>query len=187
MFFTSPLTRSALINSIERGRRNFSGEDLSGLDLSNITALYVLNFNNAKLVKTNFSGSTLYESTFHGADLTDADFTGANLRCTEFNKDQKTGKVAILKGAKFNYSKQLHGAEFLEADLENANFTGTELVQAKFNGANLTGAKFDNADLSGVQFNGAKIQGSNITAADLITASDLSEATFYNSNTINYK
>jgi hypothetical protein len=94
------LTREQVIEQYNKGRRNFRGEDLSGLDLSNLD--------------------------FRGADLSDANFHGADLcNCTGNMKEIKSmrlGKYNIV------YTKDILAIGYDQHTIEEwKNFTDDKI------------------------------------------------------------
>ncbi len=61
----------------------------------------------------------------------------------------------------------LHGCNFMSADLSNLNLYGVNLSGANLFGANLSGTNLSNANLSGVNLNYANLANTDFTNADL--------------------
>lgn len=115
-----------------KGRRDFSGHDLRGLELPN-----------ANLAGGIFRASNLHKINLRKAELAKADFGKANLT-------QSILREAKLGGAYLSYAN-LEGADLRGADLTLAN-----LHQANLKGANLCGTDLTNATITEEQLSHAK-------------------------------
>lgn len=126
------LDAKALLRAYMNGERDFTAQDLRGLDLheSNLSKGI---FRLAKLAKTNFER----------ADLSHADFGQASLK-------QANLRQANLAGADF------YNCDLEEADLRGANLSFAYLNHANLKGANLCGANLSNARITEVQLARAK-------------------------------
>ena len=93
--------------------RNFQGENLLGLDVSQ-----------RDLTTLDATTAILRNAVFRGCDLTDARFDEANLSNAHF-------EGAILSGASFE-GADCEGASFSGADLRGADFTDASLLAATF-------------------------------------------------------
>lgn len=105
-------------------REDFSGLDLSGVDLTNTV------LSGCKLVATNLTGAGLYQAELFRADLRDANLTEADMR-----------------GAKLHQT-DLRGAVLEWADLFRADFIGTQVDKARFAGSRCETTTFADVDLS---------------------------------------
>jgi uncharacterized protein YjbI with pentapeptide repeats len=140
-----------------RKQQDFSGYDLSALDLRKTTLIGV-NLRGAYLARTNLAGLNLASTNFEGAELAGAIITGANL-------------------ANANLSDvDLSGVDFQKMNLSEANFRGARLVGADFSGLTLKGVKFEGADLTGAKFRGAKLKGALGLEAWQFRGADVTEA-----------
>jgi len=101
-------------------RCDFSGADLSGAVLNNVT------FDSAAFLISKFRGASLEGSTFnYGCYLFGADFTGSHAHGVTFDESD----IASLN--------------FAGADLRNARFIGADVSDTDFSNADLDGAVFD--------------------------------------------
>lgn len=110
------------------------GQDLSGIDLSNINFKTLkiaspLLFKNCCLKGANFENSILKNIRFQGVNLDNANFSNA-----------------IFENVSFSYNT-LQSANFSNAKI-NGVFWGANLSHANFEGATFCGANFNNANLS---------------------------------------
>ena len=126
------------------GRRaNFSGQDLSGAQLTG-----------ANLTNADLSGSLLTSADLTGASLYCANLRGASLNCCDL------------------ISADLRRANFRGAYLRRANLRGADLDSAELSDADLTGARLAGANLNHAYLSGATLTDANLTNADL-TGADL--------------
>lgn len=123
------LTPGSLQKAYERGKRDFSGCNLSNLTLSRFK-LPSISFNEAQLQNTDLRGADLYK-----ANLGKANLAGTNLR------------NANLQEAYLSYA-DLEGADLRGADLSNAYLSNANLRGANLCGANLVGATLTMSQLS---------------------------------------
>jgi len=189
----------ALVKSSRGAPADFSGRDLTYLDLS------LLDFKGAKL-----SDADLYGTDFMGANLTDADlsftrldraviiranFSGANLaeasilRPTVFTDmsfdqdDAPSFRGAMMR--RVRVQARMDGADFSNADLTEADFSpyesrageGTittvprnELMNAKFINARMTRANFAQAIMRFADLRGADLTGAILRNTELVGA-----------------
>lgn len=125
--------------TLAAGETNFSGADLSGLDIVD-----------AEWVSANLSGVKL-RSCFLGyawildADLTGTDFTGSVLRKALLRGSN--GRGAILVGT------QLHKADLSGSDFRDADLHDTNLTQAFMPGIDLRGANLANSSWGDGNYN----------------------------------
>lgn len=144
-------------------RIDFTGADLSGLDLREVNFadawLEGVDFRHANLSGADLSRAVLAHARFDGAIAIGAKFGKANL-----------GKAA-LAGAVFD------DADFSGAMLMGCAFAGTQMRRAVFAGANLLETTWGRAD-----WQGAKLAGQTFHKRDLrgmrFPEADLSAATF---------
>ncbi|ERN40199.1 Pentapeptide repeats (8 copies)/protein kinase domain protein [Rubidibacter lacunae KORDI 51-2] len=127
------LTAREVRDAYEGGRRDFSEQNMTQIDLQTI-ALPGARFHEAKLARANFRKS----------DLNRADFGKADLRYANF-------RDALLNGAYLSY------ANLENADLRGANLSAVNFMQANLQGANLCGANLTNAVISDAQLEQAKV------------------------------
>ena len=180
---------------------DFSGRDLSFLDLANI------DFKGASLANANLYGVDLTRSSLRGTNLAGvkldraviigADFSGANLEGASVmrpsvyttlyaNKDEAP-KFAGANMRGLRMTAMMDGADFRGADLSAArlgphepradisSMPASSLRGCDFSGANLKGADLMWAKLSFSRFVGADLRDVNFSGADLSKA-DLSGA-----------
>lgn len=110
-----------LLDAYARGERNFSGSDLRGALLSNVS-LPEIDLVESYLMNIDLSGSNLRKAEFQLAKLQGANFSGADL----------------------SYAN-LSGVDLSGADLSNTILISTNLQQTKLQGANLSGALIQSA------------------------------------------
>ena len=113
-------TADGLRSDYERGRRDFSNQILSQLDLPK-----------QQLSGARFAKATVRKTNLSGADLSNTNWGQANL------------SQANLRNAK------LSGAYLGNTNLEDADLRGADLTRAVFESANLKGANLCGADLTG--------------------------------------
>lgn len=138
--------------------KNFSGMDLSSIDLSG------LNLFHADFSRTNLSGADLSD-----ANAAEADFSGSNL--TE-SKMVRTGfGLANFKNAVVFHSDlrdstltkaDLTNADFRMSNLEDARILEADLIHTDFTGANMTGANLHMSNVSHSIFNNTLLNHSKI-------------------------
>ncbi len=131
-------TAQSLVESYEKGHRDFSEQVFSQLDLHKQT-LAGARFSKAMFVKANLTG----------ADLSNTNFSRANLG------------QASLRNAKL-ISAYLCGARLEGADLRGANLSKASLDLAVLTDANLCGADLTGATLSDAQLSVAKTNWSTV-------------------------
>ncbi|NER79440.1 MAG: protein kinase [Leptolyngbya sp. SIO1D8] len=131
---SSKLTADDLKLSYTKGRRDFSMQTLSSINLQKVN-LSGSNFTEAKLQNANLQNADLSEANFGRADLTKASLRGANLGRTYFSNANLQG--ADLRGANLNYASlantNLRGANLCGADLTGARVTDDQLAMARTN------------------------------------------------------
>jgi len=121
-----------------KGRRDFSSQILSGVDLQKVS-LPGISLSQTELVKANFQGADLSGANFGRANLTKASLRNAKLGRAYFN-------YANLEGV------DLRGADLSYACLSNANLRGANLC-----GADLTGALISEDQLDMARTNWATV------------------------------
>lgn len=196
------LTRQQVIDALAQGTdrspANFTGDDLSRLDLSGLDFKQA-NLTRARLVETNFSHAKMFGVTLTGAVARDADFSNAVLDVAVMRGTDLTH--ADLRGASL-YAAIMIGADLTNADLTkarviaaltNAKLSGAKLVQTNFGSdrgnqpMGLMFTDFTDSDLSGVDLTGANLEKAslvraNLTGADLtgadVTGANLAQAIF---------
>lgn len=133
---------------------DFSGQDLSGLDLSR-----------ARITKCLFKDAKLTGARFDQAMLKGCDFTGADLSQTLL--DRAVFQECALDKASLRQAKG-EMTVIRKSGLKEADFSGAELTQAvvqqsKLEKLRLTGAKlrlsvFDGGDATGLEADGARFE-----------------------------
>ena len=112
------------------GHKNFSGVDLSDLNLSN-KYLSGFDFSDAKLNKTYFSKTTFIDTKFHHAEFNGTNFSNADLNACNLSNANLSTAIFIK-------------ANLRESTLENSNLCGTQFNGADLTEATLTGAAINN-------------------------------------------
>lgn len=132
------MTSSRLKSEYIKGKRDFAGQDMRGLDLqsANLTGIVL---HDGLLSQVNFQDAVLESANLGRANLQKAKLVGANLHRAYLS-------FADLEGA------DLRNADLTEAYLRNAN-----LREANLCGADLTGALISNEQLSAARTNWATI------------------------------
>jgi uncharacterized protein YjbI with pentapeptide repeats len=178
-----------LLHLVKLVKRDFSHQDLSGLDLSELV-LDGANFFSALLINTRLHGASLKAANFEHAELSRADLTRANLQAVTANLavfDRACFAQANLQGGSFLHAN-FHSAQMERADLSRANLTGST-----FNGADLTSIRayqtiakwvtFTEARLGRTNWREAILTGAQFHDADLsaihLEHGSLDRATFY--------
>lgn len=194
--FTAHHITNALYNAVPGERVNFSGRDLTYLDLSD------LNFKGAILARSDFYGTDFTGANLSGADLSHtrldrsvlirADLSGANLTgATIYRPTIYSDMASLLSDAprfsganltSVRVQAELSGADFRGANLTNANFSPLEerpgqgtlmtlsrnvLKSCDFSGARMHNANMTRAVLLFSRFTGADLTGANLAGADL--------------------
>ncbi len=175
------LNQKALANRciIHLGRVNFSGANLSNVDLSDLIITMIHKFNNANIMGTNFAQKDLSNVDFSSLDLSEASLFYASLRKANFcnadlsNTDlsQANLREADLRGANLS-GADLRGADLSEADLSDANLSGADLTDLSedstldFNDDAVVILK-THTSLQNAKFNGANLSGADLSGLDL--------------------
>jgi uncharacterized protein YjbI with pentapeptide repeats len=167
------------INLVEQFGTDFTGLDLSGIDLRDGIG-YGIVASGADFSGCNFQGTYLFGSILTGCNFTNADLTDAQLRfCALGNADFSRAK---LDRTGFGYNS-MRGVLFTDLDARTCDFSSVDFREAKlmrtnftqavfrwgndFQNADLTEANLSDADLSGVQFCGANLKNVSFRSSDL--------------------
>ncbi|WAL59736.1 serine/threonine-protein kinase [Thermocoleostomius sinensis] len=137
-FVSTKLAVDEVIAAYAKGRRDFTSQDLSTLNLQRVD-LSNGNFHQSKLHRVNLQGANLFNADFGRASLSQAILKNANLARAYLNHADLAG--ADLRGANLSY-----------AHLSNTNLRGANLC-----GADLTGAKVSDEQLALARTNWATI------------------------------
>ncbi len=128
------LDKSSLLEGYKKGRRDFTSQNLSSIDLQQ-ASLCDSHFNESRLTRANLQGANLANTNFGKANLTNANLKDAVLSRAYFNYANLAN--ADLRGADLSYAHlsnaNLKGANLSGADLSNARVTEEQLAQAKTN------------------------------------------------------
>lgn len=191
--FTSRALTEAFFKAKSGERLDFSGKDLSFLDLAGV------DFKGATLARSNLYGVDLTRASLRGTDLSGvmldravvvrSDFSGANLEGASLmrpsiytslygnREDAPKFAGANLRGIRM--TAMMDGADFRGADLTAARLGPHEpradissmpssfLRGCDFSGANMRGIDLMWAKLSFSRFTGADLSGANLTGTDL--------------------
>ncbi|MEC4984217.1 MAG: serine/threonine-protein kinase [Oscillatoria sp. PMC 1068.18] len=128
----------AVLTSYKKGRRDFTDQNLSLLDLQEANLSKGI-FHQSKLTKVNLSGANLTNADFGKANLTNANLRDANLGRAYLSYTNLEGadlRGADLSFAYLNYAN-LKNANLCGANLTNAKVTEEQLAQAKTNWATI--------------------------------------------------
>lgn len=187
--FTGSNFRAALLDKQTiLGSANLTGQDLSGIDFSNMQLAYA-NLTDAKIEGTNFSEAQLEGIKLRGTKLKSAilgagtnlshtDFSGLDLSGMDFSGCQLA--YAVLEGANLAGTR-LNGASLHKANLKGSNFRQavfdktTNLQNAIMDGLDLSELNLSGMDLQRATFIGANLQNTNLHGTDL-TAANLSQS-----------
>lgn len=199
---------TAAVFQVRNGERpNFSGQDLSELDLAG------LNFKSADLAGANLYGTDLSSADLQGVNLSGSkldraviiksNFSGANLDKTSILKpsafstftfdraDAPNFSRATLRGARI--SARMDGVSFRGADLTDAHFGPTDrsaeagiapssrMMGADFTEAKMVDAKIVDIDLTFGRFVDANLRNAQLINLDL-TRTDFSGADLTGAN-----
>ena len=133
------LNEQEILSSYRQGRRDFTDQNLSYLDLQNVNLSEAI-FHQSKLNKTNFQGANLSNADFGRASLVKVNMQNANL------------------GRAYFSASNLEGSDFRNADLSFAYFSKANVKGVNFCGANLTNAKITPEQLALTKTNWATIK-----------------------------
>lgn len=200
----------ALFNAKPGVEFNYSGKDLSLLDLSGVdfkrANLAGANLLGDDLTGANLSGVKLVGAKLDRTSLARANFNGADLsKATLFDAVGSVTFEAPAANAPTFVGANLSGARIFarlsRADFRNANLSGahlgternqfkmpkqTDLSGALFGGANLEGADFTGANLIFANMDAANLKGAILVRADLsnadLSGADLTGADFTDAN-----
>jgi uncharacterized protein YjbI with pentapeptide repeats len=175
--FKNAVLKNALFCEAVFLETTLSGSDLTNAALTSINASKT-DFSQARLTGADLSNSMLEDCNFERVVADWAIFTRAKL--------PKNFAGAQLSRANFN-KVDLNAANFEAANLSFANISNSSLKEANFTQANLTGLSLLASNLSLAKF--AKAQATKASFMDgcdlsgcAFTLSDLTEATFTDSN-----
>lgn len=135
---TTKLAATDILAAYAKGKRDFTGQDLSLLNLQK-SDLSDANFHQSKLQKINLQSCNLFNADFGRASLNQAILKNTNLARAYLSHADLAG--ADLRGANLSY-----------AYLSHANLRGANLC-----GADLTGAKVSDEQLSLARTNWATV------------------------------
>lgn len=168
------LTRTSLVEAYKRGRRDFRGVQLRGINLGERSAhggltLHSCDFSNAVLYDCNFVGTDLTGSRFVYANLSNSNFARATLVGCNFNHAALVWcnlNLADCSGSNFNYAA-LSAAKIWRADFSRTRLTGTDFNSATLKSvllmdAHATYLTLDDTDLTDLDlsvFANARITG----------------------------
>lgn len=195
--FTARQVTEALVRAQHgsQGAANFSGKDLSFLDLAG------LDFKKARLAGVNLYGADLSKSSLAGADLAGARLDRANIAQADFaNADLKGATLLSVTASQTVEPNPVDAPRFENADLtgahiaarlDGANFRNAILSEARLgqlvatwgsyrprailNSADFSGAKLIHADLSKAVLQFTRFRGADLTRANLANC-DLTQA-----------
>jgi len=176
-----------LVKSTREQPADFSGRDLSFLDLSD------LDFKGARMAGADLYGSDLSHANLAGADLAGARLDRTVIIGTDFSGANLSG-ASLLRPAAFSSleTRRDEAPRFAGANLSGARLFG-RFAKGDWRGANLAAAQFDagrgaqmtlpmlprtdlaGCDLTGANLAGADLAGASLTFADL-TGANLSDA-----------
>lgn len=206
--FTARQVTVAIHKAVAGEKIDFSGKDLSELDLAGIdfkgAQLANVNLYGADLSGANLSASNLAGAKLDRAILTKADFSGANLEgatilkpsvfsSPDFNIAESPNFTgAVLRGARI--AARMDGVKFRDADLTGAKIgpfdmsvegglAPSSLMEgADFSAANLSATEIRNINFTFGRFPGARLNSAKLVALDLTNAdfsgADLTGAEF---------
>lgn len=190
------ITAEELLQRYAAGERDFSGTDLSGINIAvgyaetlieqyqpedkswlDGVLLCDIDLSNANLEFASFDGgelssANLQEANFRGASLRQVIFYDADLRGVDFsNANLKAAELSEANLEKANFKDaNLSGASLCSADLEGINFAGANLYEADFYATTLDGNNFTNTNLAGANLEAASFKRANMAFANLIGA-----------------
>jgi uncharacterized protein YjbI with pentapeptide repeats len=165
--------RSEMARAVPAGIRmfariDFTGADLSGLDLRDVNFegawLEAADLRNANLSGADLSGAVLAHARFEGAIAIGTKFRKANLGKAKLGGavfDDADFSGAILMGC------ALAGTQMRRADFRGANLLDTTWGRADWQGAKLAGQTLHKRDLRGMRFPEAELSGATFLECDL--------------------
>lgn len=194
--FTAQQVTLALFKAVPGQRVDFSGRDLTYLDLSELdfkgamlarSDLYGTDFTSANLSGVDLSNTRLDRAVLIRANLSGANLTGATILRPTVYADQTSNLADAPRFSGANLTgvhvqADLSGADFRGADLSRANFSPFEgrpgqgtlttmprniLKSCDFSGARLRDANMTRALLWFSRFTGADLRGAQLADADL--------------------
>jgi len=170
------LMTTSVVSELRFQGVNFSGADLSKLDLRHI------NFKFAKLVGADLRGANLAHCNLERADLTNCNLDGAILFGAKMvcsicetasmkgcNFEDPAGSRTNMEGSNMK-GCNLEGSAMANVNLRVANLRNAILQNCDLRSAVLAGADLENCTLSGCDLQEANLRGANLTdvAFDLI-------------------
>ena len=189
---------TALFNASRDEPIDFSGKDLSALDLSGLdfkgadlsrANLFGTDLSSSKLDRARLTGArldraTITSTSFEGSDLSDATILRPNIFSTMEVNARELPNFRNATMVRANISGRLDRISFAGSDLTEAFFgprnpDGEVLTTARIemNGCDFTGAKLHRADLSLNNLQFAKFVNADLTGA-IFAGSNLSNADF---------
>lgn len=132
--YYSPERTQVLIYLINSGMKNaelsvlFDNIDFSYCDLRNV------DLSGRYLAGINLSHSNLENCELNTANLDNVDFSYANLKNVQFSNGRAKNasfRNADLTGAKFTRAKDLSGADFTDAEVDDTSFNLSDISKAK--------------------------------------------------------
>jgi len=170
------LMTTSVVSELRFQGVNFSGADLSKLDLRHI------NFRFAKLVGADLKGANLAHCNLERADMTNCNLDGATLFGAKMvcavcegasmkgcNFEDPAGSRTNMEGSNMK-GCNLEGSAMANVNLRVANLRNANLQNCDLRSAVLAGADLENCTLSGCDLQEANLRGANLTdvAFDLI-------------------
>jgi uncharacterized protein YjbI with pentapeptide repeats len=188
------MNREEFLEQYNKGKRDFRGVDLSGVNLGHIT-LDDVNLEGATLREVKFRLSTLNNIIFRNADLdgalflkasiNDCDFRGANLRrsnihntsIVKVNRDLSIVDLLVryqdgerdFPGIKIVDNPRFH-ADWGLVDLKGFDLRGINLRGADLRDVNLSGTNLSGSDLAGICLQNSLLDAAIIRDANLYAA-----------------
>ena len=168
------MDRAELLQRYAAGERNFSGADLTGIQL-NSSQEQEINLSGVNLRGANLSEAHLVQVNLSNADLSNSFLNRANLEKANLSGAELRGVNA--------YNANLTQANLSHAYLLGANLTEATLYHANLQNANLTDAILQEADVTNADFNGANLTGMQLLGTDVTSALNASGSAsiFFNS------
>ena len=132
-----------LIQELQRGRKDFSGLNLSGFRFTK------LDLSGCNFSRANLQGLQVDYLTLDGADFSGANWSGARLKSVEATR-------ATLNGVTFSDAHirgQFYSCSFSKADLSRATIFNSQFRDCNFEKAELQGIEMEATDFERVNFN----------------------------------